>query len=61
MFARLWAVIAAVLFVIALLLHIVGGNSGKYVEDFWLAGFIFMAISLACWGLSSPWVRGPAA
>lgn len=60
MFARLWAVIAAVLFVIALLLHIVGSGAAKYVEDFALAGLVFVAISLACWGLSGPWTRTAA-
>jgi hypothetical protein len=60
MFTRLWAVIAAVCFTLALILHLVGGGAGKYVIDFELAGLILVAVSLACWGIAGPWVRTAA-
>ena len=49
------ALIAALLFAIAWILHLIGG-AGKLVEDFWLGGLIFVALHMA-FGWPWPWRR----
>jgi len=52
----MFAILAALAFIIALILNIVGGHSGKYVLDFELAGLILVACHLV-WGGWRPWDR----
>ena len=52
----MWAVIAAIAFALALILHLVGHGAAKYVEDFWLAGLIFISLHLA-FGWNVLWGR----
>jgi hypothetical protein len=42
----MWAVVAIIAFVIALILHLAGGQVAKYVLDAELLGFIALAIHL---------------
>jgi hypothetical protein len=53
----MWAVIAVIAFVVALILHLAGGSVAKYVLDAELIGFICLAIHLV-WGVY-PWRRTP--
>jgi hypothetical protein len=58
----MWAILAVIAFIIALILHIVGGGAAKYVLDFELAGFICIALQLAFgWGVPSFTRRAPPA
>lgn len=50
------AVIAALLFAVAWILHLVGHADAKLVTDFVLGGFVFIALALA-FGSWAPWVR----
>ena len=52
----MFAVLAVVSFIVALILHLVGGHGAKYVTDFELIGFILVAAHLA-WGFPLPWAR----
>jgi hypothetical protein len=52
----MFAILAFIAFILALVLHLVGGGAGKYVIDFELIGFIFVAAHLA-WGFPLPWAR----
>jgi hypothetical protein len=50
----MFAVLAFVSFLVALILHIV--HAGKYVLDFELTGWALLAAHLA-WGIGWPWTR----
>jgi hypothetical protein len=50
------AVIAAILFAVAFILHVVGHSDAKLVWDFVYAGLVFIALALA-FGSWAPWVR----
>ena len=50
----MFAVLAFVSFLVALILHVV--HVGKYVLDFELIGWALVAAHLA-WGLPFPWTR----
>ena len=55
----MWAVLAAIAFAVALILHLVGHGVAKYVIDFELAGFILIALHLAFpWNFA--WARRAA-
>jgi hypothetical protein len=49
----MFAIAAFVAFIIALILHLVGGGTGKLVTDAVLAGFVLVAAHLA-WGIGWP-------
>ncbi len=53
----MFAVLAIVAFILALIFHIAGGSVAKYVLDAELLGFVFLAIHLV-WGVY-PWRRAP--
>jgi hypothetical protein len=55
----MWAVVAVILFAVALLLHVVGGSATQYVLDFEIGGFIALALHMV-WGIAIPWRRPPA-
>ena len=52
----MFAILAFISFIIALILHIVGAHAAKYGIDFELIGFILVAAHLA-WGFPLPWAR----
>jgi hypothetical protein len=52
----MFAILAFVSFIIALILHLVGAHASKYMIDFELIGFILVAAHLA-WGFPLPWAR----
>ena len=52
----MFAILAFISFILALVLHLVGGHAAKYGIDFELIGFILVAAHLA-WGFPLPWAR----
>ena len=52
----MWAVLAVIGLVLALVFHLAGGNVAQYVLDAELAGFICLAMHFAAGGW--PWKRG---
>lgn len=50
----MFAVLAFVSFVVALILHV--AHAGKFVEDFEIVGWALIAAHLA-WGIGLPWTR----
>jgi hypothetical protein len=56
----MFAVAAAVLFAVALVLHLVGGSAGAHVTDFELAGLLCVALHLCFGTTGSLTFRRPA-
>jgi hypothetical protein len=52
----MWAIVAVILFALALLLHVIGGHAAQYVTDFALGGLIALALHMV-WGVAIPWRR----
>jgi hypothetical protein len=50
-----WAVLAIVAFIVALVFHVAAGKVARYVLDAELLGFIFLCLHL-CWDVR-PWRR----
>jgi hypothetical protein len=55
----MWAVVAVILFALALGCHLIGGSAAQYVLDFELGGLIALALQMV-WGVAIPWRRPPA-
>lgn len=53
----MFAIAAAILFAVALILHLVGGHAGL-VLDFELGGLLAVALHLA-FAVALPWARRP--
>jgi hypothetical protein len=54
----MWAIIAVILFALALVFHLAGGSVAQYVLDFELGGLIALALHMV-WGVAVPWRRPP--
>lgn len=54
----MFAVVAVILFALALICHVAGGSLVQYVADFELGGLIALALHLV-WGTAVPWRRPP--
>lgn len=56
----MFAVLAAIAFAVALILHLVGGSAGTHVLDFELAGLLCIALHLIFGTIGAITFRRPA-
>lgn len=55
----MWAVLATIAFILALIFHIAGGSVAQYFWDALVLGFVFLSLHLwVPWG-PWPWRGGP--